>query len=71
MRRQPSGLYRPGRRFCWLTWMELSRIGRQTGMGQRTLQVAHIASGAGKAVRVDDRRAVLVTVASLPFASCE
>ncbi len=50
---------RPGRRFCWLSgWTPSYRPTDWHGPTQ--LQVAHIASGAGKAVRVDDRRAVIV-----------
>lgn len=49
---------RPGRLFCWLSgWTPSFRP--KNWHGPTALQVAHIASGGGRAVRVDDRRAVI------------
>lgn len=49
---------RPGRLFCWLSgWTPSYRP--EGWYGPTALQVAHIASGGGKAIRVDDRRAVI------------
>ena len=55
---------RPGRLFCWLSGWTASYKPKEWD-GPTKLQVAHIASGAGKAVRVDDRRAVIL-LAPLP-----
>lgn len=44
--------------FCWLSgWTQSFRPA--DWHGPTKLQIAHIASGAGRAVRVDDRRAVI------------
>jgi len=49
----------PGRLFCWLSgWTQSYKPKNWNGPWK--LQVAHIASGAGKAVRAQDRRAVIV-----------
>jgi hypothetical protein len=48
---------RPGRLYCWLSGWSTRPEGYY---GPWHLQVAHIASGGGRARRVDDRRAVIV-----------
>lgn len=50
---------RPGRLFCWLSGWTASYKPKEWD-GPTKLQVAHIASGAGKALRADDRRAVII-----------
>lgn len=52
-------IIRPGRRFCWLSG--LTESARPDGWwAPWFLHVAHIASGAGVARRVDDARAVIL-----------
>lgn len=54
-----ADVLRPGRRFCWLSgWTPSFRP--RGWHGPTHLQIAHIASGGGRAVRVDDRRAVIL-----------
>lgn len=49
----------PGRRYCWLTG--LTKQDRpKDWYGDWWLQVAHIGSGSGSMVRVNDRRAVVL-----------
>lgn len=58
-RSDSSAVLRPGRLFCWLSGWTAS-YKPLDWHGPWVLNIAHIASGAGKAVRVNDRRAVVV-----------
>jgi hypothetical protein len=54
-----ASVLRDSRRFCWLSGWTAS-CGPKGWFGPRILHVAHIASGGSRAVRVDDRRAVIL-----------
>jgi len=49
----------PGKLFCWLCGIT-GNVRPQGWYGEWWLQIAHIASGGGKAIRIDDRRAVIL-----------
>lgn len=54
-----SDVKQPGRMFCWLSgWTEGYRPNGWSGKWE--LQIAHVASGSGGALRTDDRRAVIL-----------
>lgn len=57
-RSDAADVFQPGMRFCWLSGWGWNY--RPNGWyGPNGLQIAHIASGGGSAVRVNDRRAVI------------
>jgi hypothetical protein len=54
-----SAIRKPGYMYCWLSGMTPS-VRPANWYGPWGLELAHIASGAGKAVRKDDARAVVL-----------
>ncbi|TXH16448.1 MAG: hypothetical protein E6R03_05420 [Hyphomicrobiaceae bacterium] len=54
-----ASIKKPGRLYCWLTGMTPS-VRPENWHGPWGLEIAHIASGGGRAVRKDDARAVVL-----------